>query len=350
MTRHLFELLALRRVESKDGITIFESVVNPESLGRSNKDEAAFGGFAIGLAFHAACHTLSPAQLSTATPQSMLGNFLAPVSTREPLRLSVSTIRDTRSFATRQVIATQQNKQGKPPVVCHSTTIDFIVSPRNLTLLTYSLPMSKVHPHHSKLSDYTSVLRDMVKQKKVPEAALKMYLHRNDGYLDLFETKVSPGGVTYDTAGGSAVSELGPKSNHAKVPVWERNSANWFRLHHSPEKQSEDDDKLTLSDRRLASACSLSFVLDMLVFATIMHSFFDFQDVSAAASMDFALRFHCDDLDTTRWHFRELTSPVAADERAYNEAKCWQEDSNGNMQLVATMTQAGIFRRKKEAL
>lgn len=353
MTRHIFDLLSLRRVPAEGGdagVSTFESVTNPEAIGRDEKG-VAFGGCVLALALHAALQTLPPAQMSTAAPQSIMGNFLAAVTPQQPLKLSVTSIRDTRSFATRLVTATQLNKRGQP-TVCFLASVDMVVPPRTAVLIDYSQPMNDVYSHHSALPEYKDVLTDMIKEGKIPEATREDYLRRQDGFLSLFQSKISYPGVQYDTAGALAVKKLGPSGSEAAKPAWKRVSTEWFKLNTPPERSTtqEDSDILTLSSRRLASACSLAFVLDMLVFFSIWHSYHDFEDVSASLSLDFALRFHCDDLDATRWHFRESNVPVAADERSYNEAKCWQEKEDGTTQLVATMNQAGICRKRKSAL
>ena len=69
-------------------------------------------------------------------------------------------------------------------------------------------------------------------------------------------------------------------------------------------------------------------------------------DTASSSALDFALRFHQPNLNPDAWFLREFTSDVSADERSYAQAHLWQEESDGSLSLIATMSQACILRGK----
>jgi acyl-CoA thioesterase len=85
----------------------------------------------------------------------------------------------------------------------------------------------------------------------------------------------------------------------------------------------------------------LAFALDGAIsFIPLILSQHFLTDVAACSSPDFALRFHTDVPDATRWHLREMRTVVGDYGRTYNEARIWNETG----MLVGTMNQQGILR------
>lgn len=70
------------------------------------------------------------------------------------------------------------------------------------------------------------------------------------------------------------------------------------------------------------------------------HQFLD--DSGACSSLDFALRVFTNDLDMSKWHYREMNTITGGIGRTFSEARLW--DNGGERRMVALMTQQAILR------
>lgn len=112
------------------GGNTFESLYLPQKIG--NTAEIGFGGGTIGVAINAAIATTSHRYHL----YSVMGYFVGPATTKEKLTCTVRIVRDTKSFATRQVEVSQvQGKYGCRLVL--TLMADFQVAEAT-SLLTYS--------------------------------------------------------------------------------------------------------------------------------------------------------------------------------------------------------------------
>ena len=94
-------VLSLRRISPDGGDDWrFRSVHPPNGMGPG---DMAFGGSTLALAIHAACHTLPLDRASNMRIYSVMGHFHGLTKSTIPLEIAVKSLRDTRSFATREV-------------------------------------------------------------------------------------------------------------------------------------------------------------------------------------------------------------------------------------------------------
>ena len=70
----------------------------------------------------------------------------------------------------------------------------------------------------------------------------------------------------------------------------------------------------------------------------------DWTKMEVYSTLDFAIRFHIDELDANQWHLRESKSSTSNDQRNYIEEQLWQEKPGQEFVLVATVTQSCVLR------
>jgi len=71
------------------------------------------------------------------------------------------------------------------------------------------------------------------------------------------------------------------------------------------------------------------------------HQFLD--DSGACSSLDFALRVFTNDLDMSKWHYREMNTITGGNGRTFSEARLW-DNKGSERRMVALMTQQAILR------
>lgn len=124
-----------------EAITIFQLSLNTRSLNR-------------------AAH-LSLGKESRQRIYSLQGCYTGPTATNRPVKLKVTSLRETRAFATRLVMVSQEvdgEERG-----CLSCIVDFYSSSGN-EVLKYSAQPSQKVTHHSELMEITELHRSQVKQ------------------------------------------------------------------------------------------------------------------------------------------------------------------------------------------
>lgn len=122
----------------------FESLALPERMGKAAN--IACGGCTLSMVICAAfCRVETPAQ-GRVTLLSALGHFLGPALTDRMVLLRVTSLRDTRTFATRQVIASQKQNDGSERA-CMSAQLDLIASPTDDPDVRFFLQYSTPSPH-----------------------------------------------------------------------------------------------------------------------------------------------------------------------------------------------------------
>ncbi|KAJ5564695.1 Thioesterase/thiol ester dehydrase-isomerase [Penicillium frequentans] len=312
----IVEQIALEKVSD----TNFVSAFHPGKMG--NDRDIAYGGCTISIAVNAAYQTVP----SGYHLYSVLGNYLGPALTDQKLHCTVRRIRDTRTFATRQVDITQErdNSTQRP---CLTIIADFQVQERE-SMLSYSSPPA------TKYSDIES----SPTRKKNCEALLRTgdisseMLQRHDTLFGLmsrfFEQKPIPEGVTKQTLHGIG-KHLRTTQDH--LSLTSKTSAEWMRSKSHIETESEQ-------------LAALAFYMDeALAFLPLTHSHLFLEDASVCASLDIALRLFSNKVDLNEWHLKEMKTINGGEGRTYSEARLW--DRNGD--LVACMTQQNILRPHK---
>ncbi|KAK1764294.1 acylthioesterase ii [Phialemonium atrogriseum] len=301
----------------------FVSRFNPGRMG--NTANIAYGGCTLAAAVQAACRTVSPEYLLYST----LGNYLGPALTDRKLTCSVRRVRDTRTFATRQVEVSQEQQDGAPRRLCMVVLADFQVR-EPASLLAYSAPPSRSYSPVERCLGAAEAGEEMVRSGVVPRKLVGLHGVIFGLMARFFETRQAPEGVSAQNLGGLA---KGVRTDQDDLPITSKTSADWFRCRHR-------------LDRREDHHAGLAFVMDgALSFMPLTHSGMFVDDVAACSSLDFALRFFTGDVDLNNWHLRELKTVAGGEGRTYTESRLW--DQSGT--LVASMTQQSILRPKRTA-
>lgn len=294
----------------------------PQSMG--NPLPIAYGGCSLGVATRAAYDTVP----DTHFIYSVVGHYLGPASTLQPLTILVTCTRDTKTFATRRVELRQLQADGKTTRTCMEMLVDFHVDEPASAVGEFSPPPTREYTRWDKMTKDVQTYGDA----KMGKAADKMFaLNRR-----FFDSKLCPEGIAAQNLSGLLKDQSHSQDD---VPMGQRTSAEWAKCLHDLSDSKE-------VSRRGDRAGAVSFFMDGgLSFLPLTHGHKWFDDISACSSLDFALRFMVPDIDMSReWHLRERSTISGAGGRTYSEGRLWDEKG----QLVASMTQSSIMRKKPE--
>ncbi|KAJ4371459.1 hypothetical protein N0V83_004676 [Neocucurbitaria cava] len=303
----------------------YETVYRPQRMG--NPLNIAYGGYALATACKAACLSVP----SGYHLYSMLGNYLGPAYTDRPLHASVRVIRQTRTFATRQIEISQQRSDSSSDEkrVCLIAIADFQVA-EPASLLTYSrTPQNHPYPNWKDCPTQQEAFQKLLDEGKISKELLDAQAKSFSLLKNIFDQRAIPSGIFAQNLMGMA-KHL-PHTQDA-LPLPRRTTADWIRCKQSLASPTDH-------------VANLAFLIDAAIAFTPLsfsHMFFD--DVSAVSSLDFALRVFRNEVDMGRWHLREISTGVGAEGRTYGEN--WVFDEQGR--AVACMSQQSILRPKKE--
>ncbi|KAF2276685.1 Thioesterase/thiol ester dehydrase-isomerase [Westerdykella ornata] len=307
--------------------TTFTTIHPPRAMG--NARPIAYGGFALAAAYKAAALTLlTPSETQ---PEyhlySFTGNYLGPANNNHPLLTSVTTIRQTRTFATRLVQVSQQQDDGSTRN-CLVALADFQVA-EPASLLTYSAPPSRTYTHHSNLPDADTYNKQLVASGRVQPKHVEALNTAFAVLKRLFDTRQCPEGIFAQKLSG--IAKHLPTTQDT-LPLTEKSTADWLRARDPLPNQVEN-------------TALLAWMMDgALAFAPLTFSGLFLEDAGPTSSLDFALRVFTNRVDLERWHLRELRTAVGAEGRSYTESRLWDEGGR----CVASMTQQSILRPKGE--
>jgi acyl-CoA thioesterase II len=301
------------------GQNTFESIHPPEKMG--NLADIGYGGCTIAFAINAACGTTTPKYHL----YSALGQYIGPTSTKAKMTCVVRRVRDTKTFATREVQVSQMHTSGSNRLVM-IVLVDFQATEPH-SVFKYSAP-----PTLSYASVTETPTRDETKQQLLAsgrvtqkEADLSDFLFAAMArYVDV---RPCPEGVGAQNLSGAAKAV---KTTQDHLPIYEKTSASWLR-HRVPLKSQAEN------------YCALSWVMDAALSflpLTLDHKFLG--DAGACSSLDFALRLFSNEVRFDEWHIEELKTITAGNGRTYSEKRLWDEKGN----MVASMTQQSILRPK----
>ncbi|KAH9864172.1 hypothetical protein J1614_010106 [Plenodomus biglobosus] len=305
--------LALTRLDDKT----FETSTKPQRMG--NPQPIAFGGYALAVACKAA---------SLSVPQdyhlySMQGSFLGPASTDRQLRATVRTVRQTRTFATRQVEVGQLRDDGELRV-CLIAIADFQTQEKGV-VLTYSRTPSKEYSGWRECPTQLEARQKLLREGKIKQGESDAHAKGFSVAASLFEQRVCPEGIFGQTLDGMAKSL--PHSQDS-LALTERTTADWFR-------------SLENLDSKMDNVANLTWMMDAAIsFMPLAFSHLWFDDVGAVSSLDFSLRFFQNEIDSGGWHLRELSTKAGGEGRSFGESWVWDEGGRA----VACMTQQSILR------
>jgi acyl-CoA thioesterase II len=288
-----------------------------------NSMPIAYGGCTVAVAVNSACSTV-PSNLSL---YSLLGHFHGPASTDQKLYCSVTSTRDTRSFATRRVQVKQKQRDDKFRV-CLELIADFHV--QEPSSLEYSAPPQASWPRPDDcptVKDHADVLKASGKVTEEQYHTLRTGFGVSDDY---FETRCCVNGVAGQNLAGVAKNV---QTTQDHLPITAKTSAEWQKV------------KGTLASPN-ENLSALAFLMDgALSFLPLTHNHMWFEDAGACSTLDFALRVFTPEVNMNAWHIRERTTSRAGSGRTFSEGKLWDEEGN----LVASASQQSILRMKKGA-
>ncbi|KAL4895639.1 thioesterase-like superfamily-domain-containing protein [Aspergillus ambiguus] len=297
----------------------------PQRLG--NAAPIAYGGYAIGLAIHAACKT-APAGFHLF---SAVGHFLRPVSTDTNLICRSVQLRQTKNFVTYRISVEQRNEASPndTPRLCMEVLTDFHKD--EPSVLTYSAPPTRAYSHWRDCKPWERLFEsEWAQSGKVTENQVKQFTALFGLSQQIYEGRPCPEGVTAQNLMGMAKAVV--TSQEALGPT-EKSSADWIRVKHS----------LSTDGEQMAS---VGFIMDgALAFLPLANNHLFFDDVSACSSLDFSLRFFTPRPEMEKWHLREMVSHCAGQGRSFSESRLWDERGN----LVACMSQQSILRAQSRA-
>lgn len=304
-----------------DSQDTFTSIESPKRLG--NAQPIAYGGCTAGWAVHSACKTLPSPKFHIC---NVMGAFHGPTRIDRQVFCRVTRTRDTKTFATRRVVA-YQIQDDSTQRTCLDIFVDFhVLEPE---LLRYSaIPTRKygtgpTDPEST--ASYTELAERLVRQGHLEAAAV-------DGQKNMFamaeafmETRQCLDGVSGQNLMGYAKHV---KTTQDHLPIADRTSAEYFRARQPLTGEAEN-------------AAALTFIMDgALSFLPLNLNNMNFADAGACSTLDFALRIMSPTLAMQKWHLRERKTIGAAVGRSYSESRLWDEDGN----LVAVETQNCIIR------
>ncbi|KAK7966961.1 uncharacterized protein PG986_001238 [Apiospora aurea] len=307
----------------------FRSVHNPGRMG--NAKPIAYGGCTLGVAVRAAYAAAVP---PTHRLYSLVGHYLGPASTTEPLVCTVHDTRTTKSFATRRVVVQQAHRptttggeQTQTQMrTCMELIADFHAKEPAAPGMTYSVTPSRAYAGPDAQSETPVVLTTVLSAaEEAAVARSRDVFGLNERFL---ETRPCRGGVAAQNLNG--ILKARPTTQDA-LPLADRTSAEWVR-NKTPLESPADH------------AAALAFCLDGgLSFVPLTHDHGWLTDVAACSSLDFALRAMAPRPDFNRWHLRERRTIAGGAGRTYSEGRMWREEGN----LVSVMSQQSIMRAKR---
>lgn len=289
-----------------------------------NTAAISYGGCSLGIAANAACQTVTKGFHC----YSLLGNFLGPALIDRKLFCSVRRLRDTRTFATRQVEVSQILDDGSKRL-CLFAVADFQIQ-EPADFMTFSAPPSRKWISFEDTPDLQDTRQAMVDKGLITKEIATLHSKVFGLGARLFESRYSLDGVMTQNLNGM-VKTLPTSQDH--LSLTDKVSVDWLRARHKLHSVAEH-------------VSALAFILDgALSFVPLAHNHQFLDDCGACSSLDFALRLFSNSIDANDFHLREMRTIVGREGRTYSETKLW--DKEGRM--VCSMTQQSILRPKPEA-
>ena len=349
------DFLRLIGVRKTDDPWVFVSVSLPGRMG--NQQPIAYGGCATASALNAAGQTIK--QEPRMVPYSMVGHFLGPASLDTPFVCQVRPVRDTRTFATRYVTVSQDIKGKLRPVL--ALTLDMIASPNSTkealekakargadpgkvkSLLRYQVPPSFLPREKAEETALQAVER-RVKAEELNDFQAGAFKEFLGLWFTLFDDRVVPESMMTQNLMGIHLE--GTSQDDRKLS--DRRTYDWFKVRQqlppadgSTEMTAGGDDGMLPMTSVMAHLCALAFAMDgAIAFAPLSLNNESLFNAGAASTLDFAQRYHTDNIDMNKFSLREILTLAAGWQRHYSEARAYTEDG----ELIATCTQQCVLR------
>lgn len=310
------ELFALKKLSPHT----YETILPPERMG--NAANIAYGGCTLAAGINAACQDVPPSYRL----YSALGSYLGPALTDRKLQCRVTSLRNTRTFATRLVEVSQTLDNGSNRA-CMVFLADFQL-PEKASLLVYSKPPTSLPIHWRHCQTYDEVHRRLVAEGTISEDVLRAHDELFSMSRRFVELRSIPGSIMAETLKGAA--KTAPTSQE-HLRIYDKTSSDWIR-----QKQR--------CSTYFEQISALAWLSDMAVaFIPLMHNHMYFDDTSACSSLEFALRVFKNEIDPEAWMMREFKTVTGGAGRNYSETQFWDEEGV----MVASMTQQSILRPAK---
>ncbi|KAK0562812.1 hypothetical protein OC861_005124 [Tilletia horrida] len=330
----------------------------PWSFGYGSR---AFGGTILAIGIQAAYSSLVyKADVEVANQYALYsfqGSFLSPTQLDRPLRLRVTSVRDTRSFVTR-VIQGYQYTDDKQTQIRHTfvATADFArrgqpdvegsafsVQPVNpATNMPWEPPENLpdiMAVNEQREREYHAQIKAGAAPDPTVERAIKLERLMWTPISRLNELRPLPTSPVHETI---TAFDIRLPTSQDNLAVTQKTAADYLRWTESPHQLlSADPDRTRRSGWTLASLNAALLGLSLDYYLAGVGLFFSKVPRSAAlfVSLDFSLRFHTADIDATAWHLREVKAIAGSEGRTFSEAKMWRENK-----LVATISQQCFCR------
>lgn len=310
------QVLAISKLSENE----FQSILPPSQIGAFLN--RAFGGITSGLCLTAAYATVP----TTHHVYSVQGNFLGPALIDRPLIMNVRRIRDTRTFATRQVEARQIMDDGSSRT-CLLIISDFMAQEKAAALRYTEKPRRNWgRPEDGRTLQ--QLASQYVQEGKIAKT-LKDISEKSISFaIGCFDMRFASGAPFGDSLMGGA-KHLPHEQDG--LPIAEKVSADWIRPWAKVSTEAEHAGAL-------ACLCDLA-----MSFIAIAHNKQNLGDYGAASSLEFSLRFFSNKIDMNEFHLREMSARTGAEGRSFHEQRIWDKDMN----MVACMTQQVIVRPKE---
>ncbi|WFD37167.1 uncharacterized protein MJAP1_000109 [Malassezia japonica] len=350
------DFLRLIGVRKTDDPWVFVSVSLPGRAG--NQQPIAYGGCATTVALNAAGQTIK--QEPRMVPYSMVGHFLGPAALDTPFVCEVRPVRDTRTFATRHVTVNQDIKGKLRPVL--ALTLDMIASPNSTkealekakargadpgkvkSLLRYQIPPSFTPKSFKELEMPVESVKRRVASGELNEFQAGMFQEFLGLWLRMFEDRVVPESMMTQNLMGL---HLKPTTQDDRA-VSDRRAYDWFKLRQqlppadgSTEMTAGGDDGMLPMTSVMAHLCALAFAMDgAIAFAPMSLNNESLLNASIASTLDFAQRYHTDNIDMNKFSMREIQTLAGGWQRHYTEARAYSDSG----ELLVTCTQQCVLR------
>lgn len=285
----------------------FCSVKNPTRLGALS--EYVFGGNTIAVAVNAAYQTVS----DTHHLYSLCGHFIRPATTDRKLFCHVESIRDSKSFQTRQIRVSQVTDEGSTKL-CLIALADFHIE-EPYSAVTYSIPPETECAPTTLCGKYfipsPGTSKDCDLYRDIERFVDMRFIHDNDT--------------------SQKNQEQNPRLD-SPPPSPSAITKEMFRV---PEPLDNEAEQIS----------ALAFYADKgLAYIPAIYNGYDLWQASACATLEFSLRIFVHGLNLGKWHMAEQRTLAAGNARAFSEGRIW----NGDGHLVASMTQQTILRPNAE--
>ncbi len=286
---HVQELIDLLGLESI-GVNRFRG--HCQDLGFTN----LFGGQVLGQSLSAASQTLPEGEW---TPHSLHAYFLRPGNVVDPIEFEVDCVRDGRSFAMRQITASQKGKA-------------------ILTMMCSFQHPEEGFEHQDKMPDVKGpdgVLSQLELSRMFKD-------HFPEGVRDIY-TADKP----IEMRDVNPINIFAPEKREAKKFVWMKADA-------------------PLSNDPIEHACVLTYASDFNLIGTSLlpHGVSFYQKGMQVASIDHAIWFHRP-IKVDEWLLYVLDSPSAFANRGFCRGQLYNQQGD----LIASVAQEGLIRQIKKS-